>query len=107
MGSNSEDQDEIAHLGRTAGKDKQKVEILCRMEIISCNTSKYITDHPYFMVSKLDGRLYQLIKRLVHLFSYVNRPYQLSTVVPTMSDSDVIFCLQLLPEILTCSLHFN
>ena len=27
------------------------------------------------------------------------------TVVPTKSDSDIIFCLQLLSQILTCTLH--
>ena len=30
-----------------------------------------------------------------------------STVVPTKSDSDVIFCLQLLSKTLTCTLHLN
>ena len=30
-----------------------------------------------------------------------------STVVPTKSDSDVIFCLQLLSKILTCTLHLG
>ena len=29
------------------------------------------------------------------------------TVVPTKSDSDVIFCLQLLSKILTCTLHLS
>ena len=31
----------------------------------------------------------------------------LVTVVPTKSDSDVIFCLQLLSETLTCTLHLS
>ena len=29
------------------------------------------------------------------------------TVVPTKSDSDVVFCLQLLSETLTCTLHLS
>ena len=29
------------------------------------------------------------------------------TVVPTKSDSDVMFCLQLLSKTLTCSLHLS
>ena len=29
------------------------------------------------------------------------------TVVPTKSDSDVIFCLQLLSKTLTCTLHLS
>ena len=30
---------------------------------------------------------------------------RVGTVVPTKSDSDVIFCLQLLSKTLTCTLH--
>ena len=30
-----------------------------------------------------------------------------STVVPTKSDSDIIFCLQLLSKTLTCKLHLS
>ena len=30
-----------------------------------------------------------------------------ATVVPTKSDSDVIFCLQLLSKTLTCTLHLS
>ena len=29
------------------------------------------------------------------------------TIVPTKSDSDVIFCLQMLSKILTCTLHLS
>ena len=31
----------------------------------------------------------------------------MTTVVPTKSDSDVIFCLQLLSKTLTCTLHLS
>ena len=32
---------------------------------------------------------------------------RLSTIVPTKSDSDVVFCLQLLSKTLTCTHHFS
>ena len=33
--------------------------------------------------------------------------YYIATIVPTMSDSDVILCLQLLSKTLTCTLHLS
>ena len=35
----------------------------------------------------------------------VNKPKIKATVVPTKSDSDIIFCLQLLSKTPTCLLH--
>ena len=37
----------------------------------------------------------------------INKDNMLFTVVPTKSDSDVIFCLQLLSKSLTCTVHFG
>ena len=36
-----------------------------------------------------------------------NTIFQLSIVVPTKSDSDIVFCLQLLSQILTCTPHLR
>ena len=33
--------------------------------------------------------------------------FQVRTVLPAKSDSDVVFCLQLLSKTLTCTLHFS
>ena len=45
-----------------------------------------------------------------HFFHFSNNPFILDhtcAVVPTKSDSDVIFCLQLLSKTSTCALHLS
>ena len=46
-------------------------------------------------------------RKCLHLSNALMRKYLLSTVVPTENDSDVIFCLQLLSKILTCTLYLS
>ena len=53
-----------------------------------------------FVLKDLNGKIIE-----VRFFFFVG--YIVSTVVPTKSDSDVIFCLQLLSKILTCTLRIG
>ena len=39
--------------------------------------------------------------------TYFDKRINTCTVVPTKSDSDVVFCLHLLSKTLTCTLHFS
>ena len=55
--------------------------------------------------------LFHVINTILHSWSYnlyisIKRKHS-CTVVPTKSDSDVIFCLQLLSKTLTCALHLK
>ena len=47
-------------------------------------------------------------RTIAHLIVYcVCQTYNTCTVVPTKSDSDVIFCLQFLSKTLNCTLHLR
>ena len=51
----------------------------------------------------------ELIKHTEYMHSHciVYKTEGLTTVLPAKSDSDVVFCLQLLRKSLTCTLHLS
>ena len=53
--------------------------------------------------------VYELLDQLGITVWYTVQPFiaLMFTVVPTKSDSDIIFCLQFLSQILTCTPHFR
>ena len=47
------------------------------------------------------------VKRVETRLIYIDRTQSVYTVVPTNSDSDVIFCLRLLSKTLNCTLYLS